>query len=112
MACQLIRIVQLSEAINFAPIKIVDALNNDITNTCQFSWSTDGVCWTNWTSYLNYYSIVKLLESDFYLKIKIIGSFDKIYLGNEATKCYSISIDNELTFLNDFCGDPNMWQPY
>ena len=48
MSCGIRRILQFQEAIRYQEIKVIDSLGNDITMQCQYSWSSDGVCWTNW----------------------------------------------------------------
>ena len=75
MACGIRRILQLQEAIQYQTIKVFDA-NNDITLQCHYSWSTDGVCWTNWTTYPNYELICQNIEGDFYLRVLLFGGFD------------------------------------
>lgn len=111
MACGIRRILQLQEAIQYQTIKVFEA-NNDITLQCHYSWSTDGVCWTNWTTYPNYELICKNIEGDFYLRVLLFGGFDKISLNGLFTSCYNICIDSTSTFLTDFCGDSNLFQPY
>ena len=112
MGCSIKRIIQLSNAINYIPIKITDDLNKDISNNCSYSWSTDGVCWTGWSTYSEYNTIVSNIETDFYLRILLTGSFGKLFLGDVATTCYNISIDSSNVFLKDFCGESNLFQPY
>lgn len=112
MSCGINRILQLQEAITFKEIKVYDSLSNDITNTCKYSWSHDGVCWTNWTDYNQYLNIAKNIETDFYLKILLFGSFSSVSLNGVITSCYNICIDSSNNFLKDFCGEPNLFQPY
>ena len=78
MSCVIKRILQFNEAIQFNYIKITDESGKDITNQCQYSWSTDSVCWTNWVDYNSYLSIAKNIESDFYLRVRLFGSFGNI----------------------------------
>ena len=111
MACGIKRILQLQEAIQYQPIKVFDT-NKDITTQCQYSWSTDNICWTNWTSYSNYETICKNIEGDFYLRILLFAGFDKLSLNGIFTNCYNICIDSTNTFLTDFCGNENLFQPY
>ena len=112
MGCVIKRILQFKEAIIYQPIKIVDFNNIDITRTCMFSWSTDMVCWTGWTTYDNYNTICKNIETDFYLRVLLMGSFEKVFIGENFTTCYSICLDNTNPFLQDFCGSSNLLQPY
>lgn len=112
MGCGLKRILQLQTAIPYSNVSIWDTQGKDITNECKYSWSTDGVCWVNWTSLENYHSICKDLESDFYFRVLLFGDFDKISIDGKLTKCYNITIDNTSVFLEDFCAMPNLFQPY
>lgn len=111
MSCTLRRILQFKTAIQYQKIKVIDS-THEITNECQYSWSTDGICWTNWTSIDMYNRICKNLDGDFYLKILLFGGFDKVFLDGACTECYSICVDSSMAFLTDFCGQQNLFQPY
>lgn len=110
--CLIRRIIQFNEAMTTQPLIVFDNNNNDVTNTCNYSWSSDGVCWTTWTSYSNYMDITKYLDSDFYLRILIFGGLDRIILNDCITKDYNITLDNSNIFLSDFCSNENLFQPY
>lgn len=112
MTCGIKRILQLQEAIQYQTIKIIGGDNNDITYDCKYSWSSDGVCWTSWADYDAYIKICKNIENDFYLKILLFGDFLKISLNGVYTKCYNICVDSSSSFLTDFCGETNLFQPY
>jgi hypothetical protein len=111
MSCALKRILKFNEAMTTLPIKV---FNNkiDITNLCDFSWSHDGVCWTNWTTYQNYITITDKLDTDFYLRILLRSGLSEIVLNNCVTTDYTISIDGSGNFLRNFCNDYNLFQPY
>ena len=111
MGCGIQRIIKLTYAIKSSPIKIIDN-ELDITETCQFSWSADGVCWTGWTNYNNYLNITKRLETDFYLRILITSGLSAVIVNGCNTNDYSISIDATSTFIQDFCGETNLFSPY
>ena len=111
MSCGIKRIIKLSEAITAQPIKLYFE-KLDITPTCMFSWSTDGVCWSSWADYTNYLKITPLLESDFYLRILINTGLTKIVLGECVITDYSICIDSSNMFLQEFCGETNLFKPY
>lgn len=112
MGCGIYRIIKLNDAIKSYPIKVIDQDNNDATNLCYFSWSIDNVCWTGWTNYDNYINITKRLETDFYLRIRINFGLNQLVVNGCATKDYSIIIDSTVTFLQDFCGETNLFKPY
>lgn len=110
MACGLKRILQLKEAIRYQKIRVYSD-ENDITTNCTYSWSTDGICWSNWTNIDTYDLICKNIETDFYLRVLILGNFSRISVGDVFTNCYSICLDTSNAFLTDFCGT-NLFQPY
>lgn len=112
MNCSIKRILQFKEAITTQPLTLFDFSQKDITNICNYSWSSDGICWTPWTSYDNYISITNNIETDFYLKILLFDSFDKIFVNNCIFTNYSIYLDNSNIFLTDFCSNENLFQPY
>ena len=112
MNCGINRIIQFKEAIVYQSISIINAEGQDITNNCLFSWSSDGVCWTNWATYNDYNHICKNIESDYYLKILLKDSLGDVLLNNAQTNCYSICIDSSNLFLQNFCENENLFQPY
>ena len=111
MNCNIRRIIQLKEAIQYQKITVLNGEVN-VTNQCRYSWSVDGVCWTSWADISTYADICRNLESDFYLRILIINGFTRLLLNDRFTDCYSICIDSSSTFLTDFCGEPTSFQPY
>lgn len=112
MSCGIKRIIRFNDAITSCQIKVFDTSQTDVTSSCSFSWSTDGVCWTAWTSYDNYLRITKHIDGDFYLRLLITTGLSDIVVDNCITKNYSISLDNSNIFLKDFCGETNLFQPY
>lgn len=110
MSC-LKRILQLKEAIQYQSISIFDDIK-DITLECDYSWSVDGVCWTSWANYMTYEKVCQYLESDFYLRILLKGGFQSISLNGFKTNCYNICLDTGNVFMNDFCEQGNLFQPY
>lgn len=112
MSCGIKRIIKLNEAITTCPIKIIDNTNINVTDACMFSWSTDNVCWSAWTIYDNYINITPRLKCDFYLRILISTGLSHVVVNNCSTTNYTISIDSSSTFIRDFCGETNLFQPY
>lgn len=112
MSCIIKRILQFQTAIQFGELKVFDGEGRDITGTCLYAWSTDGVCWTNWVSYDQYLQIARNIESDFYLRVLLFGSFSKISINGLFTTCYNITLDQTNQFLIDFCGTENLFNPY
>lgn len=111
MSCGIYRIIQLKDAIQSSNIIVFDG-EVDKTLDCQFSWSTDSVCWSGWTNYENYLHITKCIETDFYLRIRINFGLSKLIINDCLTSNYNISIDASNVFLQDFCGETNLFQPY
>lgn len=103
--------MQFQSAVTFGPVKIIDNSGNNVTNECLFSWSSDGVCWTSWVNYKSYLKIAKNVESDFYLRILIITSVDRVFINNMETKCYSMCLYDENPFLESLCNE-NLFNPY
>ena len=112
MGCALKRILQFQQAVKFGPIQVIDDKNVNVAATCMYSWSSDGVCWTSWTTYENYLKIAKNIESDFFLRVLLFGGLDRSSLNGLFTKCYTIVLDSTNPFLTDFCGNENLFNPY
>lgn len=110
MSC-LKRILQLKEAIQYQSIRLFDE-QQEITTLCLYSWSIDGICWTSWANHEMYDMICKNIESDYYLRVLINGSFKSISLNDVYTNCYSICLDTSNIFLREFCEESNLFQPY
>lgn len=110
MSCGLKRILQFKEAIKYQTIKLYND-SKDITNECSYSWSTDGICWSNWTNIDTYNTICKYIETDFYLRVLITGGLNKVSLNDIYTNCYTICLDSSNAFLTDLC-ETNLFQPY
>ena len=111
MSCGINRIVKLKLAIKTSEIKILTDNGYDIANNCKYSWSTDDVCWSSWTSYSEYLRITPRIETDFYLRILVNGIFSKLLVCGWEVE-YNICIDSNTTFIQDFCGETNLFQPY
>ena len=111
MGCGIKRIITLTNAITSCPLILFNN-NDDITKDCLYSWSTDSVCWTNWTEYDNYLRITKNIDTDFYLRILVSTGISKIIVNDCVTKDYTICVDSSKNFIQDFCGETNLFQPY
>ena len=112
MGCSIKRIIQFNNAITTCDVAIFDNLKNDITTSCSYSWSVDGVCWSPWTDHNTFRVVTPRLESDFYLRILISTGLSDVVIDNCITSEYTIAIDASSVFLKDFCGDANLFQPY
>ena len=112
MACGIKRILQLKEAIQYQPLLLWDSENRPIQSECQYSWSTDGVCWTSWSSLQTYDRVCKNIEGDYFIRILLHDTFSKISVGGQITSCYSICLDQSNPFLAEFCDGENLFQPY
>lgn len=113
MSCKIRRILTFRSAIKFAEIKILDLDGNNMTKIFAYSWSSDGICWTNWTSYKDYTRLAKHIESDFYLRILVEGSIGSVYVGDHICSDYSIAIEESKFIPISSCDDnENLFQPY
>lgn len=111
MACGIKRIIRLTDAIRTKNITILDN-GNDVTMNCSFSWSVDGVCWSGWGTYRDYLRITPRIETDFYVRILLAGGFTHVVVGDCPIKDYTVCIDSSMTFIQDFCGESTIFQPY
>lgn len=78
----------------------------------MYSWSSDGVCWTNWTNIHNYNHICSKLEGDFFLRVLFTGGITMVKYNGVIVNCYNITLDTSNVFLQDFCSNTNLFQPY
>ena len=102
MPCLLQRVITFREPVRYAEITVMGD-KADITCLCQYSWSSDRVCWTNWVPYETYKQIASTLETDFYLRILVTGVFTSVLYDNAVTDCYSVCLYNRNPFLVDLC---------
>ena len=112
MGCGIHRILRFNKAFTSCPICIFDETKTDITRLCKYSWSNDGVCWTSWAQYDTYLKITPLLESDFYLRILTSSGLSDVVIDNCITSEYTVSLDASNVFIQDFCKETNLFQPY
>lgn len=112
MSCGIKRILQFKNAMSPGPLAVYDGSGEDITNSSQYSWSVDGVCWTNWVKYSQYLHMLQGVKDELYIRVLLFGSFGKISIHNVFTNCYSISLDCSDPFLESFCDNENLFDPY
>lgn len=107
MTCVIKRILTIQIPIKYKKVVVLDNNNNDITTSCKYSWSSDNLCWTSWTTYDEYQHITPNIDSDFYLRILLFGGFSKVALDNSFINCYDISLYSENNYLQDLCETSN-----
>jgi hypothetical protein len=107
MTCVIKRILTIQIPIKYKKVVVLDNNNNDITASCQYSWSSDNLCWTSWTTYNEYQRITPNIDSDFYLRILLFGGFSKVALDNSFIDCYDLSLYSENNYLQDLCETSN-----
>lgn len=112
MNCLIKRVIQLDMPIRWMPIILLNEKHLDVAASSMYSWSTDGVCWTNWTDKKTFDNIGPTITSDFFLRILIFGGFSELQINNLITDCYHISLYNENPFLQSFCDNENLFKPY
>lgn len=111
MACIFHRILTFKQAIRFQSIQILKSDGSDATNIYKYSWSTDGVCWTNWVEYNQYLNTACNVETDFYLRILVFDTIGEVLLNGVVTDCYNICIEPQ-DYTANACENPNLFQPY
>lgn len=111
MSCAIERIIQLNEPLLYGQIKVISN-DIDITELCRYSWSVDMVCWTDFVDIKTYNRIASNVEGDMYIKIWINRDFDYIIYNGHKTNCYNVSLYNKNIFLDNFCDNENLFQPY
>lgn len=109
--CALYRIVQIDVPIEYSEISLYDKSGNDITMSSHFAWSTDNVCYTEWTDYNTFRRLTSSIETDFYVRILISTSLSRVELNGVGISCYSVCLDNTNIFLTQFC-DTQLFSPY
>lgn len=108
MSCLIKRLITLTVPVRYQAINLFDENDVDITKSCLFSWSTDGICWTNWVNLDQYNKMAPNIESDYYLRILIVTGFSKLSLDNAIVDCYTICIYNENPYLADLCANQSV----
>lgn len=103
MSCIIKRLITITVPVKYQPINIFDEKGVDVTTSCQFSWSTDSACWTNFVSYEQYTKMATNMESDYFLRILITTGFSKLVFDNVVVDCYTICLYNENPYLMDLC---------
>lgn len=111
-SCALYRIVQIDVPIEYSTIELYDNDNENINQISRFAWSTDNVCYTEWTDYDTFLNITNNIESDFYVRILISTSLSRVVLNGIDINCYSLCIDNTNIFLTQFCDNGQLFNPY
>lgn len=103
MSCIIKRILTIQTPIKYRAIQLWDEHDNDITNSCSYSWSLDSVCWTNWTNYETYTKIGPNIDGEFYLRIMLYSGFSRIAVDHNLIDCYSICLAQTNPYLEDPC---------
>ena len=103
MSCLIKRLITLTTPVKYQAINLFDEHNIDVTESCLFSWSSDGACWTNFVTLDQYNKLASNIESDYYLRILIVTGFSVLALDNKVVDCYTICIYNENPYLADLC---------
>ena len=112
MECSIVRILTLDMPITYATIRVIDSAQKDVTMACQYAWSVDKVCWTNWVDYNTYMRLAQNLDGDFWLRIKLFGGFSKLIINDNIVSCYNIALDTSNVFLQQLCNSANLFSPY
>jgi len=112
MSCAIKRIITLNTAFVYGPISIFNELNIDISKNCFYSWSNDGVCWTNWVNYNDYHRLCSNIGTDMFWRVMIADSLKAVVVDGKPTTCYTVTLDDTNPFLQEFCGIETLFNPY
>ena len=112
MSCIIKRILTFNTAFIYGKISIYNSNDEDISKNCLYSWSGDGVCWTNWVDYNSYINLSKNLEGDMFWRVTLMDSLKAVMIDSIPTTCYSITLDDSNPFLQEFCNTSNLFNPY
>lgn len=108
MSCFIKRLITLTVPVRYQAVNLFDENNIDVTKSSLFSWSTDGICWTNFVTFDQYNTLAPNIESDYYLRILIVTGFKTLALDNKVVDCYTICIYNENPYLADLCANQSI----
>lgn len=111
MSCCIERIITFREPMVYHKVSIVNDFGVDYTANCKFSWSDNGVCWSEWATMYDYDRICPNL-GDFFLRIIIADSLQGVFLDSLAFNCYSIELYGGCVFDKNACDSPNLFDPY
>lgn len=112
MSCLIKRVIQISQPMTGHDVHVYCQPDKEITQNCMFSWSTDSLCWVNYVDYNTFLMMIQNVDSDYYLRILISGDFCLLVINGEPSTCYNISLYVENPFLQNFCGNENLFNPY
>lgn len=111
MTCVIKRIIQFKEAMNWSLVRIYSS-QGEITQSSKYSWSVDKCCWTPWSDYKTYLNIKDKIDGDFYLRILIYTDLTRVLVNGVQCENYTISLNNDNIFLQNFCDTPQLFDPY
>lgn len=113
MSCLIQRVLQIQTPVPAGTvIKLYCTPENEITSTCLFSWSTDSICWVNYVDFNTYKTLIQNIDSDYYLRILFTGDICMLTINGEPSTCYNITLYTENPFLQSFCDNANLFNPY
>lgn len=95
MSCfNIYRILVVTKPVRFDETIVVTQNGVDVSEAVQYSWSSDNVCWTDFTTRTNYLAICRNIESDYYLRIRFVGDVPRVLFGGLPLECYTVYLDN------------------
>lgn len=109
--CSPPQIVSLSYAINdISTITINNKCENYDTNSLEYSYSIDNLCWSCYMSYDDCLANTVDLNSDFYLKVKVKGQVYGVSINGEPINDYDVQLSPGFNFSTDYSS--NTYNPY
>lgn len=115
-SCTPTQIISLSLAINdLSSIEVLNDCSEKYDKSLlQYSYSTDGVCWSCYGKYDDILANTVELISDFYIRIKVQGSITGITVNNEQSYDYTTQIASGFSFTacDGSTTNSNIYNPY
>lgn len=112
MECAVKKVITLNMSVNTSDIVIYNNNRESVNDRCRWSWSSDGVCWTNWSDFITFETSVKSSETDFYVRALCSQGVSGVAIEGVLTECYTTCIHSEAPFTADLCANSRLFDPY
>lgn len=109
-SCSPTQIISLTYAIN--DLSSLHIFNGDSEYDClQYSYSLDGVCWTNYSFKKDLICILEDVKQDYYIRAKVNGLVTKVVQNCEDVP-YTTTLDSGFNFGSGCENNQNLYSPY
>lgn len=112
--CNPTQIVNFNIAINdITSVNIEDDCGNGYNNSnLEFAYSLDNVCWSCYMTYEQIIENTIELTTDFYIRIKVPGAIQNVYVNGNKFLDYSVSLAQGFTLVTCGNNNQNLYNPY